>query len=168
LVLAESGIFLPANENLTRKPKTKKPQFCQWDALHPISFNFATTSSYSPVLLFPTSSVLLKMNDAATHAGNSEKDRSSERENHREREDADRGKSSLFTWSSTYGDLGRTDEFGTYGRTGFGADEIWGWLGTDGRDLRRIRGAHIGTLTACSSSGGHASVRVDVRWFWAD
>jgi hypothetical protein len=28
-VLAKSAIFLPANENLTRKPKTKKHQFCQ-------------------------------------------------------------------------------------------------------------------------------------------
>lgn len=57
---------------------------------------------------------------------------------------------------------------GDFGRTGCGADEIWGWLGTDGRDLRRIRGSHAGTSAASSSSGGHVPVRADVQWFWAD
>lgn len=156
-VLAESGVFLPANENLTRKPKTKKPQFCQWDPIHPISFNSATASSYFPVLLSPTPHLRRtlpppKMNVAAAHAWefwerpiigereppwkrgcrSRERDWNWETKNAKEedgssQEDGFWGKSNSFSWSSTDGDLGRAD-----GRIwGVRADGIWGELGAD-------------------------------------
>jgi hypothetical protein len=52
-VVAESGVFLPANENLTRKPETKKK-----NQIHAMHLIFSSATAYklgnSPHILSPT------------------------------------------------------------------------------------------------------------------